>query len=121
MTDIELDDLRQARDACNAGLMSAACLSWRRDKGSFRLCPPLVHRRPHLGDRCLKTDEDRLADQKMTDVELDDFRQARDDLGRGKIEPVARVTFEPLAAGEHSRCLDADEFPGGALALVMRE
>jgi len=34
---------------------------------------------------------------------------------------VARVTFEPLAAREHSRCLDADEFPGGTLALVMRE
>jgi len=48
--------------------------------------------------------------RKWTDIEFDDFRQARDDLGRGKIEPVTRVTFEPLAAREHSRCLDADEF-----------
>jgi hypothetical protein len=46
----------------------------------------------------VKTHEDRLADQKVTDIEFDDFGQARDDPGVGEMETVAGVTFESLAA-----------------------
>src|SRR3984893_15345127 len=83
--------------------------------------PPLVHRRAHLGDRRVKTNEDRLADQKVTDIELDDFGQARDDPGGGEIEAVAGVTFESLAARKRRRLLDPCKFVFGPLGLSMRE
>ena len=47
-----------------------------------------------------KAARDRLPDQKVADVELDDFGQCRDRLGGGKIESVTGMNFEPEPSGE---------------------
>src|SRR5260370_31156770 len=43
---------------------------------------------------------DRLPDQKMADVELDDFGQCGDSFGGFEIEPVTGVNFETLSPRE---------------------
>ena len=52
-------------------------------------CRPLAARPRSIAarivrDRLVKPDEDRLADQEMPDIELDDFRQRRDRLGASR-------------------------------------
>ena len=50
---------------------------------------------PRIGlDRRIETDEHRLADQKVTDIELGDLRQGRDGFGAGVIEAMAGMNFE---------------------------
>src|SRR6185369_10248658 len=53
-----------------------------------------LHRRAHRLDRGRKPREHRLADQEMTDVELNDLGQGGDRLGAGVIEAVTGVHFE---------------------------
>src|SRR5690606_32456919 len=55
----------------------------------------LVHQRPNVGDGAFQPDEDRLADQEMADIELDDGRDRSDRSDRRKTQSVSRMAFEP--------------------------
>ena len=63
--------------------------------------------------------EDRLADQEMADIELDDLRQRRDRLRGGVIEPVAGMDFEAEALGQQRAGADALPFGGGLRGAVL--
>ena len=51
----------------------------------------------------VEADEDRLADEEVADVELDDLRQARDGGDRIEGQAVAGVHFEAGGVGETRR------------------
>ncbi len=67
----------------------------------------------------MKTDENRLADEIMPDIQFGDLGQRRNGLGSGKIEAVAGMAFEAEVGGERRRGLEAGEFMRRALALAM--
>ncbi len=77
--------------------------------------PGAVHQGPHAGDALGETDEQGLAHEVMTDIELDDLgnRGDRDDIII--IEAVAGVDLEPGCGG----CLSAGD--EAAFPLNARE
>src|SRR5580692_3757641 len=64
---------------------------------------PLLHHRAHPPDRAVEAAEDRLADQEMADIELDDRRYRRNRAHRLEAQPVTGVTFEAEFLRENSR------------------
>ena len=58
---------------------------------------PAIHRGAHGAHRGIEAVEDRLADEKMPDVEFDYLGEARDPLGGDEIEAVSGMNFEPGA------------------------
>src|SRR6185437_9897321 len=55
----------------------------------------LVDQRTHVPDRILKTNEDRLADKEVTNVEFSDFGYSRDRFHIVERQTVAGMDFEP--------------------------
>src|SRR5208282_5220776 len=64
--------------------------------------------------------ENRLADEEMADVELDDLAQRRDLFRGGEIEAVAGVDFQAGARRQSGAADDALEFGGGGAGLARR-
>ena len=60
----------------------------------LHLRPALVHGRAHGSDRLVEAEEDRLADQGMADVELDDLRDRRDGPDGVEVEAVPGMDLE---------------------------
>ena len=89
----------------------------------------LVHQRAHAPDRRLQSAEDRLADQEVADVELDDLRDAGDGADGVEGQPVPGMHLEAggrrglrgaLAAGRSSRATPAGVVLERALAIGAR-
>ena len=79
---------------------------------------PGVHCGAHFSDGGLESDEDRLGDEEMADIEFHDLRQTRDDPCRLVVEPMAGMAFD-AHLGRFRRCrAQPREFavPPGALA-----
>src|SRR5882757_8476185 len=77
---------------------------------------PAVHGGPHAADGLAETHEQRLPHHEVADVELGEFRQRRDRLGRLVVEAVAGMNLEPRGTRELRALDDALPFrlgPGG--------
>src|SRR3974390_1408775 len=61
--------------------------------GALHVCARLVHSDTHAFDGAVEAAEDRLADQKMPDVQLDDGWDRRDGAHRLVAEAVTRMAF----------------------------
>src|SRR5260370_37381447 len=68
-----------------------------------------------------EADEDRLADQEMADVELDDLRERGDGARARIVEAVAGVAFEAELARCGGGCAKALEFALGAQRLALSQ
>src|SRR5512132_2919337 len=60
-----------------------------------RHAPGFVHQHPHPRDALFQSEKDRLADQEVADVELDDLRNGGDRTDIVVAEAVAGVTLDP--------------------------
>src|SRR5215469_7074719 len=60
-------------------------------------CAAARHRVPHRRDRRVEPLEQRVADEEMADVELDDLGQRADRLGGEIVEAVARMHLDAEA------------------------
>src|SRR5690606_33876148 len=72
----------------------------------------VVHQAAHLADGWLKTGENCLANQEMTDVELDNRRDCGNWRDRVIGETVAGVAFKAQFLGKHRRLLDPLQLTG---------
>ena len=61
--------------------------------------PRGIHQGSHSFDRTFEPAEDRFSDEKMSDIELDDGRNACDRGDRVERQPVAGMTFDPKHVG----------------------
>ena len=97
--------MRCRRQACAAGLGAR-----------------LVHQRAHAADGAVEAAEDRLADQEMADIELDDRRDRGDRPDRVEGEAVAGMAFEAERLGmrrRRRRCGRAGAARSRALGLAI--
>src|SRR4029079_8442304 len=68
---------------------------------------PAVHRGPHGANGVAEADEERLPDHEVADIQLGDFAQRRDRLGRLIVEAMAGMNLEPRGAGKRDTLDDA--------------
>ena len=68
-------------------------------QGCARRSPCPVHQRPHLPDGAVKSAEDRLSDQEMADVQLDDGRNGRNRRHGVEAEAMTGMAFQPNGFG----------------------
>src|SRR5436305_7768984 len=80
---------------------------------------PAIHRGAHRSDRLAKTYKQRLADHVIADVELDDFRQARDLLRGRVIEAVAGMHLKPGRTREPAALDDTEPFRLGFFGVSV--
>src|SRR5476649_2310676 len=81
----------------------------------------LVHQRPHPLDCAFEAAEDRLADEEMANIELDDRRDGGDRADGIEAEPVASMAFEPGRLGMGGGIDDALQLAARRLAArVLR-
>ncbi len=70
-------------------------------------------------DRGSQADEDRIGDEEMADVELDDPRECRDLPHGVVIKTMPRMTFDAERRGCLGRALQAREFSRGANCVAL--
>src|SRR4051812_19984207 len=83
-------------------IMACPAAQPRRGSGTplaMALRPHRVHQRAHPFDRTLEAAEDRLADEEVPDIELDDGRDGSDRPDRVEAEPVPGMALEPDRGG----------------------
>src|SRR5579862_7078468 len=73
-----------------------------------------LHQDAHALDGTVEAAEDRLADEKMADVELDDGRDRRDRTDRVESEAMPRVAFKAQHLGMTRRENDPRQFRAAA-------
>src|SRR6185436_15121523 len=78
-----------------------------------------IHRGAHRSDHPGKPAEDRLADQEVPDIELNDFGQRRDRLGGVEVEAVAGMHFETERARACSPIADALQLRAGGRRMAI--
>jgi hypothetical protein len=74
------------------------------------VAPAAVHRGAHLTHNGVEPAEDRFADEKMADIELDNFEQRSDFFRGDEIEAMAGMNFKALARRKRGAFYDALEF-----------
>ena len=71
--------------------------------------PAAVHGGPYLAHRRAQSSEHRLADQEMSNIELDHLAESCNFFCGRKVETVTGVDFEPRGFGESRAARDAIE------------
>src|SRR6516164_8342896 len=71
--------------------------------------PAAVHGGPYLAHHRAQSGEHRLADQEMSDIELDHLAESCNFFCGRKVETVTGVDFEPCGFGESRAARDAIE------------
>ena len=79
----------------------------------------LVHKFAHPAHGTFKSDENRLADQVMADVQLGELRDGRDRLDILIGQPVARVGFDPVLCRQRRHVGNTLQLAGAFLADGM--
>src|SRR3954452_25342516 len=74
------------------------------------LCATPIHGGAHRPHRLAEPNHDRLADQEVTDIELDEFGQGRNRLGGLVVQAMAGMHFEASPCGYPGASPNAPEF-----------